>query len=115
MESNKRATMCKSHAAINTGAYIRPAKAQVIIKSIGSKYITVEGHPSHSRFSICTHESVDDKTGWNPRLNLYESEAEYDKQQALRLRKNKLQYEIENLIQTASIEKLESIYILLKS
>ena len=86
-----------------------------VVKSIGSKYITVEGHPSHSRFSICTHESVDDKTGWNPRLNLYESEAEYDKQQALRLRKNKLQYEIENLIQTASIEKLESIYILLKS
>lgn len=27
--------MCKSHAAINTGAYTRPAKAQVIIKSIG--------------------------------------------------------------------------------
>lgn len=86
----------------------------VTVKSIGSKYITVGPcHPSYSRFSIYTHESVNDKTGWNPRLTLYESKAAYDDMRELQRRKNRLLSKIENLIQTAPIEKLESIYNIL--
>ena len=81
-----------------------------IVKSIGNKYITVEGHPSYSRFSIYTHESVDDKTGWNPRLTLYKSEIEYQTIQEIRDKRCKLISKIENKLSDATFDKLKEIY-----
>lgn len=84
-----------------------------VVKSIGSKYITVEGHPSYSRFSIYTHESVDDKTGWNPRLTLYESEWSYQIMQEIQSERHELISKIENKLPNTSLEKLEQIYKLI--
>ena len=85
----------------------------VIVKSIGSKYITVEGHPSCSRFSVYTHESVSDRTGWNPRLTLYESERDYQIMKEIQDERCKLISKIKDKLPNTSLEKLEQIYKLI--
>lgn len=53
----------------------------VTIKSIGSKYITVDGvHHSESRYDILTKKSVDDRNGWNCGARLYENKEKYFEQ-----------------------------------
>lgn len=84
-----------------------------IVKSIGSKYITVEGHLSYSRFSIYTHKSINDKTGWNPQLTLYESKRDYQAMQEIQDERHKLISKIENKLPNTSLEKLEQIYKLI--
>lgn len=56
----------------------RKGPVNVTIKSIGRKYITVDGvHRSESRYDIITKKSVDDNTGWNCRATLYASCEQY--------------------------------------
>ena len=92
---------------------IRTKPYYATVKSIGNKYITVEGHPSYSRFSIYTHESADDKSGWNPRLTLYESEIDYQITQEIQDERCELISKIKNKLSSASLEKLEQIYKLI--
>lgn len=84
-----------------------------VVKSIGNKYIIVEGHPSYSRFSIYTHKSVPDRTGWDPQLILYESERDYQIMQEIQDERRKLISKIENKLPNTSLEKLEQIYKLI--
>ena len=84
-----------------------------IVKSIGSKYITVEGHSSYSRFSIYTHESIDDRTGWNPHLTLYESERDYQIMQEIQDERRELISKIKDKLPNTSLEKLNQIYKLI--
>lgn len=103
---------------IGSQVYIVPEDTRTepyhaIVKSIGSKYITVEGHPSYSRFSVYTHESVDSKTGWNPRLTLYESEIDYQIIQEIQDERCNLISKIKNMLSSTSLEKLEQIYKLI--
>lgn len=54
----------------------RRGARRVVIKSIGSKYITVSGvHRSEARYDKLTKRSVDDNTGWNCNAELFESES----------------------------------------
>lgn len=54
----------------------------VTIRSIGNKYITIDGvHRSESRYDITTKCSVDDSRGWNCKARLYESKEKYFEQQ----------------------------------
>ena len=106
--------------AIKVGSrvYIVPEDTQNIpyyrtVISIGRKYITVADNSSCNKFDILTKYSVCDRDGWNPRLTLYESKAVYDDMRESQYRKNRLLSKIKNLIQTAPIEKLESIYNIL--
>lgn len=56
----------------------RRGACHVVIKSIGSKYITVSGvHRSEARYDKLTKRSVDDNTGWNCNAELFESESTY--------------------------------------
>ncbi len=84
-----------------------------VVKRIGNKYITIEGHPSYSRFSIYGHESIDDRTGWNPRLKLYESKRDYQIMQEIQNGRRELISKIENKLHNISLEKLEQIYKLI--
>lgn len=84
------------------------------VKSISSKYITVDDHPSYNRFSVITHISVDDRMGWNPKLCLYESKEAYEKIIKKRDKWLNLYDKIsKGLLQNASIEQLEQIYNIL--
>ena len=84
-----------------------------IVKSIGSKYITVEGHLSYSRFSIYTHKSINDRTGWNSQLTLYESKRDYQAMKEIQDKRYKLISKIENKLPNTSLEKLYQIYVIL--
>lgn len=89
----------------------------VTIKSIGSKYITVDGvHRSESRYNILTKESVDDRSGWNCRARLYESKEKYFEQQLEDACVDKVKTRIVNYIQHHAIElkMLHTIAKLLK-
>ena len=79
------------------------------VKSIGPKYITTDGHSSYSRFDIITHESVNDKMGWNPQQKLYKSKAEYDDEMLEIERRKFLLTKIEKSLSSLSIKQLEQI------
>lgn len=85
-----------------------------VVKNIGNKYITVDGHPSYSRFSICTHESVDDKTGWNPKLKLYDSKFAYEQQLQYDAERKQLLENVEKLLQKCNNNILKRVYNYIK-
>ena len=58
----------------------RKKPINVTVKSIGRKYITVDGvHACESRYDILTKRSVNDNTGWNCCATLYTSKEQYNK------------------------------------
>lgn len=86
------------------------------VVSIGRKYITVDDNLHYNKFDILTKESVDDSSGWNPHLILYESKEAYKDIIEKRDKWLKL-YSIisdEHLLQKATIEQLEMIIKMLK-
>lgn len=87
----------------------------VVVEKIGKKYITVVDNPSCNRFDIRTKESIDDRTGWNPCLKLYESKEVYEKEKLEEELHANLITNIKLHIQSASIEKLRQIYNILKN
>ena len=92
----------------------RRGSQYVTIKSIGSKYITVDGvHSSESRYDILTKESVDDRHGWNCRACLYESKEKYFEQQLENMRVNEIKTRIVYYIQHNTIEP-EVLYTIAK-
>lgn len=67
----------------------------VTIKSIGRKYITIDGvHSSESRYDILTKRSADDASGWNCRATLYESCEQYHQARYEKLVTNELRLRI---------------------
>lgn len=81
------------------------------VLSVGSKYITVEGR---DKFDICTLYSVEDKTGWNPRLWLYKSKEHFErKKQEDKLKGGLISY-IEKHLTDMPIRVLRDISELVK-
>lgn len=85
----------------------------VTVKSVGRAYITVDSHPSYSRFSIYTHKSVLDRTGWDPQLTLYESEEDYQLEQKIQNERCQLINKIKNKLSDATLGELKEIYNLM--
>lgn len=77
----------------------------VTIKSIGRKYITVDGvHSSESKYDIITKKSVDDNTGWNCCATLYASCEQYRQAQYKKLVTNELRLRIIARLQYGLVE-----------
>lgn len=73
----------------------RQRACNVVIKSIGNKYITVDGvHKSEARYDKLTKRSVDDNRGWNCNAELFESESAYIEYKNKRSLERKLANEI---------------------
>lgn len=84
------------------------------VVSIGRKYITVDDNPSCNKFDISTKKSVNDKTGWNPRLNLYESKFAYEQQLQYSIERKQLLENIDRLLQKCNNSMLKQIYNYIK-
>lgn len=98
--------------------YIVPSDTRIkpyyaTVKSIGRAYITVNGHPSYSRFSIYIHKSVPDRTGWDPQLTLYKSEEDYQIEQKIQNERCQLINNIKNKLTDATLGELKEIYKLM--
>lgn len=98
--------------------YIVPSDTRIkpyyaTVKSVGRAYITVDGHISYSRFSIYTHKSVPDRTGWDPQLTLYESEEDYQAEQKIQNERHQLINKIKNKLPDATLSELKEIYKLI--
>lgn len=67
------------------------------VTSIGRKYINTDGY---FRFDKTTfpYKSVEDKTGWNPRLTAYESKEQYERLQLLNTELSELRQKIRSFI-----------------
>ena len=83
----------------------RRGACHVVIKSIGSKYITVSGvHRTEARYDKLTKRSVDDNTGWNCKAELFESKEKYFEQQLEDMRINEIRQRIIHRMQLGAIE-----------
>ena len=82
--------------------------------SIGRKYITVADNSSLNKFDILTKRSVDDKTGWNPKLKLYDSKFAYEQQLQYYAERKQLLENIEKLLQKCNNNMLKQVYNYIK-
>lgn len=81
------------------------------VKSIGNKYITVEGHPSYSRFILMNLYLIEQDG--TPRLALYESEEDYQCEQKIQNERCQLINKIKNKLPDATLSELKEIYNLM--
>ena len=86
----------------------------VVVKNIGSKYITVDDNSSCNKFDILTKRSVCDRNGWNPNLKLYDSKFAYERQLQYDAERKQLLENIEKLLQKCNNNMLKQVYNYIK-